>query len=230
MLEDLGLAAWNALAVPLLLAGGGGFVVQLGDRRDALAGVVQAAAVLAAIAAVATRPPRDLAAGQRDGVALQVAFIGPFIGAVAFVSGSASAYLGFPVDGMLILAAFVAIVAAMAFGDHLPTLDTGVRRALLTPFVFICAGIFNGLAADMLQGLDVGKLIGAAVVDETGFGIFVVGMLVAGIGAFYAALVAAPRALILRESVIGCVAWPLRFVFFLLSALVGVGWLSAIGV
>jgi len=66
-------------------------------------------------------------------------------------------------------------------------------------------------------------------VDKTGFGLFVVGMLVAGIGAFYAALVAAPRALILRESVIGCVAWPLRFVVFLLSALLGIGWLSAIG-
>lgn len=229
MLEDLGLAAWNAVAVPLLVTSGGGFVIQLGDRTDAVAGVVQVAAVLAAIAAVATRPPRDPDAREQDGAALQVAFVGPFIGAVTFVSGSASTYLGVPVDGLLIVAAFVAVVAAMAFADRLPTLDAGMRRALLAPFVFICAGIFNGLAADMLQGLDVGQLIGAAVVDETGFGLFVVGMLIAGIGAFYAALVAAPRALILRESVIGCLAWPLRFVVFLLSALLGIGWLSAIG-
>jgi hypothetical protein len=145
---------------------------------------------------------------------------------VAFVAGSASAYLGLDLEGPVVGTAFIAILAAMVFGDRLPTIDAGLRRALLAPFIFVCAGIFDGFAADLLRDLDVGELIGALAVDETGFGLFIVGMLLAGLAAFYAALVVAPRVLVAPESGAGWLVWPARFALFLVSAVLGIGWLT----
>jgi hypothetical protein len=122
------------------------------------------------------------------------------------------------------------ITAAMVFGDRLPVIDAGVRRALVLPFIAVCAGVFNGFAADILGDLDVGELIAAARVEETGFGLFIVGMLVAGLAAFYAALVVAPRMLVDPEAIGGCLHWPVRFVIYIVSAALGIGWLAALGV
>jgi hypothetical protein len=224
--EDVGLAAWNALGVPVAAASGAAAVVRLGDEPDMVAGTLQLLAVLGAIVAVATRPAGVAAEPGPATFALRVGFIGPFMGAVAMVSGSVSGYLGLGVDGLLVAAGFVAVVAALALGDRLPVLPAWVRRGLLVPFLLVCAGIFDGLAADLLQELDVGELIGALRVDATGFGLFVVGLLLAGIAAFYAALIVSPRVLVERQSPAGWLVWPVRFVLFLASALLGIGWLT----
>jgi hypothetical protein len=144
------------------------------------------------------------------------------------VAGSASAYLGLGIDGLVVGTAFIVITAAMVLGRRLPVIDAGLRRALILPFILVCGGIFNGFAADILDGLDVGALLASVTVDETGFGIFVVGMLLAGLGAFYAALVVAPRLLVAPEAGGGCLVWPARFVLYIVSAVLGIGWLSVI--
>jgi len=47
--------------------------------------------------------------------------------------------------------------------------------------------------------------------------------------AFYASLVVAPRMLVDPEAVAGgCLVWPLRFVLYLVSAALGIGWLAAL--
>jgi len=185
--------------------------------------------VLGAIVAVATRPTGSIATGMPLGTDARLAFYGPLVGAVAFVAGSASAYLGLGIDGPVVGTSFLVITAAMVFADRLPVIDAGLRRALVFPFIAVCAGVFNGFAAEILGDFDVGQLIASLRVDETGFGLFIVGMLVAALAAFYAALVVAPRMLVDPEAISGCLLWPVRFVIYLVSAALGIGWL-AIGV
>jgi hypothetical protein len=228
--EDLLLAAWNVAGVPIVAASSLAPVLSLGDAPDPAAGLIQLLAVLGAIVAVATRPTGSIAvAVPVGGTDARLAFLGPLVGAVAFVSGSASAYLGLGIDGPIVGTSFLVITAAMVFGDRLPVIDAGLRRALVLPFIAVCGGIFNGFAAEILGDLDVGGLIASLQVDETGFGLFIVGMLVAALAAFYASLVVAPRMLVDPEAVGGCFLWPLRFVIYLVSAALGIGWL-AIGI
>ena len=225
--EDLLLAAWNAVGVPLVALSVLGPVLTLGDEPDPVAGIVQLIAVLLAIVAVATRPTGSIPSAEPLGTDGRLAFYGPLVGAVAFVAGSASAYLGLGIDGFVVGTSFLIITGAMVFGDRLPVIDAGLRRALVIPFIAVCGGVFNGFAAEILADFDVGQLITSLTVDETGFGLFIVGMLVAALAFFYASLVVAPRMLVDPEAIAGgCLLWPLRFVLYIVSALLGIGWLA----
>ncbi len=227
--EDLALAGWNVAAVPLLALGGSAPVLQLGDAPDAVAGWIQLLAVIGAIAAIATRPSgTPLPAVQTGTIDARMAFIGPLVFAIMFVAGSASTYLGLSLEGAVVGTAFLVIVAAMVLGDRLPTIDATLRRAMLLPFVLVCAGIFDGFAAQLLGDINVPDLIASLRVDQTGFGLFVAGMLLAGLAVFYAGLVVAPRALAAPETRSGCLVWPARFALFIVSAVLGIGWLTAV--
>jgi hypothetical protein len=227
--EDFALAAWNAGAVPLLALSGSAPILRLGDAPDPVAGWIQLLAVIAAIVAIATRPAgTPLPALQSGTIDARMAFIGPLVFAISFVAGSASTYLGMDLEGPVVGSAFLVIVAAMVLGDRLPTLNAGLRRALLLPFVLVCAGIFDGFAAQLLGDADVPALIASLRVDQTGFGLFVAGMLLAGLAVFYAGLVVAPRALAAPETRSGCLVWPARFALFVVSAVLGIGWLTAV--
>jgi len=227
-IEDVLLAAWNAAGVPLVATAGLSPIITLGDAPDPVAGLIQLVAVLGAIVAVATRPTGSVAVAEPLGTDARLAFYGPLVGAVTFVAGSAAAYLALGIDGLVVGTSFIVITAAMVFGNRLPVIDAGLRRALVVPFIAVCAGVFDGFAADILGDLDVPALIGSLTVDETGFGLFIVGMLVAALAAFYASLVVAPRMLVDPEAVGGCLVWPLRFVLYLASAALGIGWLAAL--
>lgn len=230
--EDLALTAWNAVVVPVLGSGGGAPLLALGEPPTPIVGIIQLLAVLGAMIAIATRPT-GVTPPQLDGDNSRYALIGPWIGAIAFVAGSASAHLGTALDGPVIGLAFVTIVAVMILNDRLPTVDAGIRRALVLPFILVCAGLFDAFAADLLRGVDLVGLFQAAQIDETGFGFFVLGMLLAALSMFYWMFVVAPRILVTPEEAvsgpIGCVTWPLRFVLFILSSLIGIGWLAAVG-
>jgi hypothetical protein len=227
--EDFILAAWNLVGVPVVATTALGPILSLGDTPDSIAGIIQLIAVLGLIVAVATRPTRSVAGVSPLGTDARLAFYGPLVGAVAFVSGSASAYLGLGIDGLVVGSSFIVITAAMVFADRLPVMDAGLRRAIVLPFIAVCAGVFNGFAADIVGDLDVGTLITSLRVDETGFGLFIVGMLIAALAFFYASLVVAPRMLVDSEAIDGCLIWPVRFVLFVISAALGVGWLTVVG-
>lgn len=228
--EDLLVAGWNVAGIPLLAMSAAAPVLELGDTPSFPAGMVQLLSVIGAIVAVATRPAGlPVAPGPGGGIpGTSLALMGPLTFAVALVAGSASGHLGLDLDGPLIGLAFLALVVVAVFGHRLPTIDAGVRRALILPFTLVSAGIFNGFAAELLADLDVPALISALTVDETGFGLFILTMLVGGLGTFYMALVMAPRVVVEPESTAGCVAWPIRFALYLVSAVVGIGWLTAL--
>lgn len=137
-IEDLLLAGWNAVGVPIVVAGGLAPAISLGDAPDPIAGIIQLGAVLGALVAVATRPTGSIPSAEP-------------------------------------------------------------------------------------------QLIASMRVDETGFGLFIVGMLVAALALFYASLVVAPRMLVDPEAFEGCLLWPLRFVLYLVSAALGIGWLTILG-
>jgi hypothetical protein len=195
-LEDLGLAAWNAVGIPVVASSASGPVVRLGEEPHLLAGVIQLLAAAGAIVA---------------------------IGGIAFVAGSSSTYLGAELDGLITGTAFLAAVAAISFSDHLPVLASQIRRLIVLPFILVSAGIFNGFAADILQGFDPALLSLSSFSAEGGLILFIGLMLLGGLAAFYAALVAAPRALADPEHA-GFV--PIGFVVYVLSALLGIGWLA----
>jgi hypothetical protein len=226
-LEDLGLAAWNAVGIPVLALSSAAPVLQLGDEPNAFAGWVQLLAVVGAIVAIATRPAGS--GPSRDPiptVGIVMAFMGPMIGGIAFVAGSASTYLGGDVDEPVVGIAFLAAVCAMVFADHLPVLDAGLRRLLLLPFILVSAGIFNGFAAELLGGLDPGLFSAASLSAEGGLILYLLIMVLGGVGAFYAALVAAPRILAEPDRFS---FWPVGFIVYLVSALLGIGWLANAG-
>lgn len=226
--EDLLLAAWNVVGIPLVAVSALAPVLAAGGEPSTPAGLLQLASVAGAIVAIATRPAGVPAPRPDADGGLRYALFGPLIAAVAFVAGSASDHLGTAVDGPLIGITFLVIVGAMAFGDRLPVIDAGVRRALIVPFIAICAGLFNGFAADLLEGMDVGQLVAALTVDETGFALFIIGMILAGLAFFYASLVVAPRVLVAPEEGGGWLIWPARFVLYVASAVLGIGWLTVI--
>jgi hypothetical protein len=225
-LEDGVLAAWNALGVPLVALSALRPVVELGNEPHLLAGVIQLLAVLGAIVAIATRPT-----GSQPGalpvptMGMLTVVVGPLIGGIAFVAGSASSYLGVALDGPAIGIAFLAATAVMAFGNRLPVLDAGIRRLLVVPFILVTAGIFNGFAADLLSGLDLQLLSSAGLSEEGGLFLFFAFMLLGGLAFFYASLVAAPRILADPEH---SGFWALRFVVYVVSAVLGIGWLTAL--
>jgi len=225
--EDFALAAWNAAGIPLLSASSLGPMLQLGDAPNPGAGIVQLVAVIGAIVAIATRP-----AGSQPGAepgpagAVLMLYMGPLIGGIAFVAGSASSYLGLELDEPITGIAFLAAVAAITFANHLPVLDAVVRRLLVLPFILVCAGVFNGFAADILEGFDPALFALSSFSAEGGLVLFVGILLLGGLAAFYAALVAAPRALADPEHV-GFL--PIGFVLYVVSALLGIGWLATGG-
>jgi hypothetical protein len=224
-LEDAAIAGWNALGVPLVALSALKPVIELGAEPNVAAGIIQLAAVVAAIVAIATRPAGSAPLTASGNLASLPYLIGPLVGAIAFVSGSASAYLGITIDEPAILIAGLAIVAAMAFGDRLPVIDATLRRALILPFILICSGIFNDFAANLLSGLDIRDFVGASSSAEGGFVLFLGVLILGGLAAFYLALIAAPRAL---ADPAHPGLWPIRFLVYLLSAIFGIGWLSVL--
>lgn len=226
--SDVLLAGWNGVGIPLVAASSLLPVISLASEPNAAAGAVQLLAVIGAMLAIATRPRGSAAVPEAPPVDGRLAFLGPLVLAMMLVAGSAATYLALEIEGIVVAIAFIAILASLLFADALPVVDPVLRRLLIAPFIAICAGVFNGFAADLLRDVDIGSLVATLQVDDTGFAIFVLGMLLAGLAMFYASLVVAPRLIADPEADHGWIVWPARFVLYVVSALFGIGWLTAI--
>ena len=225
--EDFVLAGWSAVGVPLAAISGGEQLLRFGGEPSLPAGLIQLAAVVGAIVAVATRPPGQVPVPGRPPFGGTIgAYFGPLTFAVALVAASASDHLGLNVEGLVSGIGFVIILGAFLLGDRLPVLDARLRRALVMPFVLVCAGIFDGFSAELLADINLLELAQAAAVEETGFALFILTMLTAALGMFYFALVAAPRQI--ADPAPGCAPWPVRFAVFLISSAIGIAWLTAL--
>jgi hypothetical protein len=219
--EDLGLAAWNLVSIPVGVAIGGSWS---GSDRDPLVGIIEVLAILGVIVAIATRTPEapPLQADSFRGWILA----GPLIGATSLIGSNASDRLGLDL-GILGAVTLVSIVAAFVLADRLPVLPELQRRLLTAPFIFLTAGFFSDFMAGLLDGVDLADLAGSvfggssAPPEQVALAGFLLFALLAGSAAFYAMLVMAPRELSAPEP--HPRVWLLRFLVFLVTAVLGAG-------
>ena len=154
-------------------------------------GLVMLLSLAGAVASIGLRPvtrqPALRAAGRVQ--TPRYALVGPLLGALWLVGGlrrGAIRDVGRLADrdpG----GAGAAGLAAAGGNRFLPEVaEPEVRRALVTPFILVCTGIFLNFAGSILGGLDVGAMIREAPAVGTSFALFVAIMLLGGLAAFYA--------------------------------------------
>jgi hypothetical protein len=222
--EDLALAAWNLVSIPVGVALAGSWS---GSDRAPLVGLIEVLALGGMIVAVGTRtagtPPIQAESFRGWLIA------GPLIGAAGFIGANASDRLGLDL-GLLGAVTLLTIVGAFVFADRLPVLPELHRRLLTTPFVFLTAAFFTDIVAGVLDGMDLGDLaravfVGSSAAPEQLMVAVIVGFaLLLAAAVIYAMLIVAPRELAAPEPNPG--VWVARFVVFVVSAAIGAGgWL-----
>jgi hypothetical protein len=220
-LEDWLLVGWVALASPLLyrVQGSAG----LFDSGHPLAGFIDLVAVLGALACLAVRrPAADVA---RETSFVDRGAVGPFVGGLLLVLISAFTALNAaqPVVLAVLAGAIVLLVLVRVLVPPLPAV---ARRALVSPFVMVTAGIFWSLTEGIVGGSTGGGAFGLDTVQllRTPPALL---FLAAFSAVYYAMLVYAPRQIADREG--GIIAWGLRYTAFALSVILGLGWLRIVG-
>ncbi len=218
-IEDVVLSAVLVVA-PVLLgdrgaasAGSAG-----GGDVDVLGGLIYIVAVIGAIACLATRVPGESRLDSRERPDARLAAFGPLVGGIGFVGGDGVRKLGLDGGEIFMGITFVVALLAFALADRLPVVRPHVRRALVTPFVLVAAGIFEGIVGDITRGLDPAALVNVPAA-ELGLVATVAAIFVLAAAVFYAMLVYAPREL--AEPGTPGRAWVVRFALFVASTVIG---------
>ena len=224
--EDLLLAGWIVLAAPLLAQAGGS--AGPFDTGHPVVGLLALAGFCGALTCLATRGPEPaggtaLSAG-RAGV-LSSGSVGPLVGGLMLVGGTAFAELGWAPEAVF-GPTFLAVIVLGLLESRLPVVPTAVRRALVTPYLLTAGGLFWNIVRAVTGGLDFSQLGGALPGLSSGAAI-VVGILTLGAAVYYAMLIYAPRQIAEREG--GPIVWLARFGLFVVSVGFGFGWLSLLG-
>jgi hypothetical protein len=219
--EDWLLAAWVAVASPILFrqqGGEGPF-----DAGAPLLGALRLLAVAGTLICLAARRPPQGVTDHRSSVVLGGA-IGPLVGALLLVtiSGFTGLDLGSGVGVVLII---VAVVAMIAVHVAVPPLPTPVRRALVTPFVLVSGGLFWTFIA-AISG-EPGSATPAVGVSNPRTALAAIGFLIAFSAVFYTMLIYAPRQVADRDG--GLVTWVLRYALFVAGVVFGLAWPRLLG-
>ena len=218
--EDWLLAAWVAVASPLLGASGtqgsGPF-----DPGHPVVSVFRLSAVVAALACLITRTS-DAKPAPDDGIINRGA-MGPLVGGLVLVGVSGASGLALTEAG-----AWAVLIAAIALlvGVRIrwPALPGTVRRALVTPFILAAGGIYWGVLDGVTNGQSVlGMTAGADLREVAPLAAF----LLAFSAVYYAMLVFAPRQVAEREG--SPLSWLIRFGLFGASLIFGLAWLRPFG-
>ncbi len=215
--EDIALIGTMLLAPTL--GGSSGLANRLlsGDH-DPLLG---AWALIAAVGAIAALASRVLGESDIDDQRRWL-LLGPFMGALTLIGGSAFALLGIGDSAPFIVVAAAVVVGAFVFADRLPVVGRPLRRVLVTPFVLLSGALLQSFVVDIggaLGGsINVGDLLAQpdalVLVPE----ILLIVAMVSWI--FYAMLVFAPRELASPGDTTR--AWAVRFGLFFVTLLIGV--------
>jgi hypothetical protein len=194
----------------------------LGDSHSSAGGLVALLAVLGAIAAVVTRIPGEARVEpRRPGAdAQRLWMIGPFIGAVGFISVNSLGRLGLPGVDLLVAAALIAVVASVFLTHRLPVVPRTLRRLLVAPFVLLSGAFFQSLLVDVVDGLggESGPIAGLRA--DPVLLVYILLLVVIAAGIFYMMLVFVPRELADPGGSTG--AWAVRFVLFVASLLAAI--------
>jgi hypothetical protein len=213
------MAGWVAVASPILFRSGG----DRGpfDAEQPLQGLLRLGAVLCVIVCLAVRRPPE-ASTKTEPSLLNRGAVGPLVGGILLVTISGFTALDTPsrfVLPVLVGAAIVAVVVRFAA----PPLPTIARRALVSPFVIVTAGIYWNLIAQLTGGHGFTITPSQAIADPHTAEL-ILGILVAFSAVYYAMLIYAPRQIAEREG--GLVEWAIRYVLFAVSIFLGIGWLG----
>ena len=224
--EDWLLAGWIVVAAPLLAVAGGS--AGPFDSGHPLTGLLLLTGFAGAIACLATRSSDTESAGPSPArwSVLDSGAVGPLVGGLLLVGGTAFAELGFDP-----LAAFyptiVAVLVLSVAQSHLPAVPTSVRRALVTPYLLSAGGIFWSIVHIVTAGMDLRGQFGTSLTGLSSGVATVLGILTLCAAVYYAMLIYAPRQIADREG--GAIAWLARFALFLASVILGISWLSLLG-
>lgn len=226
-IEDVLLFGWLVLLQPLLAGlGSEGRFADLSREDDPLVGLVYLAAAAGAVVALATRSPGE-GAFEFESVRTPRSYaMAPFMAAVALIASIGAENTGIASAETAFVPAAAVTVVSFVFYNRLPTMAPNKRRALMAPFVLVCAGIFDGTMAGVFDSVDVGDLFSATGGDFQAL-VGVLALLVLFSLPFYMMFVFAPRQVTEREGT--WFAWGARYGLFLVGAIAGVGWLAAIG-
>ncbi len=218
-LEDLAMAGWVVVASPVLFRLGG----DKGpfDAGQPLEGVLRLIAVLGVLLCVAARPAPTTQGAGRVSI-LSSAAVGPLTGGLLLVAIGGFTALGLPSSGTLVLL-LVAAAAMVVVRVAIPPLPLLARRLLVSPFVMIAAGIYWSLIAEVTAG-HAFSLTPQLVASDPHAVELIVGFLVAFSAVYFAMLIYAPRQVAEREG--GRVEWLVRYLAFVASILLGIGWLG----
>ena len=225
--EDALLFGWLVLVLPLISSlGSGDRFASLAPEDDALVGLAYLVAAAGALVALATRSPGESRFDFESPNSPRSYALMPFMAALTLVASIGAENTGIASAEAVFAPVAAVTVVCHLFYNKLPTLSPNTRRVLMAPCVLVCAGIFNGTMADVLDSIDVGDLFDA-VGGDPGALLGVFALLVLFSLPFYAMFVFAPRQI--TESEGTWPAWAARYGVFLVGAIVGVGWLAAIG-
>jgi hypothetical protein len=212
--EDWLLAAWVAVATPLLFRAEGGSGPF--DSGAPLLGVIRLAAVLGALICVSCRRHPN---APRERSLIGVGAIGPLTGGLLLVAISGFTALGVTSGAGIALVA-VAAVAMIAVHVLLPPLSIVARRVLVTPFVMVAGGLFWTFIAAVTG--EPGSATPAAAIANPQTAVAAAGFLLAFSAVYYAMLVYAPRQVAEREG--SLVTWVLRYALFVAGVVFGLAW------
>jgi len=215
------MAGWVAIASPLLFRAGG----EKGpfDPDQPLQGVLRLGAVLCVVICLAARRPVQ-PDGQAEPPALNWAAVGPLTGGLLLLT--ISGFVALDASSEVVLPLLIAVlVVGVVVHFALPPLPLLARRALVTPFVMIAAAIYWNVIAQVTGGGGF-RLTPAQAIGDPHTAELILGFLAAFSAVYYAMLIYAPRQVAGREG--GVLEWGIRYVLFLASIVLGIGWLGAL--
>jgi hypothetical protein len=150
--------------------------------------------------------------------------VGPFVGGLLLVT--ISGFTALDAGSQLALPALVLAAILAAFVHFaVPPLPVIARRVLVTPFVAVAAGIYWNVIAELTGGHGF-TITPTQALSDPHAAELILGFLVAFSAVYYAMLIYAPRQVATREG--GLVEWVIRYALFVVSVLLGVGWLGAL--
>jgi hypothetical protein len=219
--EDLVLAGWVVIVGPVLFRASG----DKGpfDPDQPLQGLLRLGAVLCVVACLAARRA-PVPQGKDEPSMINRGSVGPFVGGLLLIT--ISGFTALDIGSEFVLPALV-LAAAVAIVVHfvVPPLPVLARRALVTPFVAVAAGIYWNVIAQLTGGHGF-TVTPSQVISDPHTAELILGVLIAFSAVYYAMLIYAPRQIATRDG--GFFEWGIRYALFVVSVFLGVGWLGAI--
>jgi hypothetical protein len=219
-IEDLLIAGWVAIASPLIFR----FDGKKGpfDPDQPIQGLVELAAVLGVLLCLAARQKVDPASPPQPSL-VNRGVVGPLVGALLLVTISGFTALGAPTAAIyIVLIATAAGMVAIRIAG--PPLNVLARRALVSPFVVVAAGLYWTFIESVMGSVGAATIHRLAPLNPQSAPALL--FLFAFSAIYYAMLIFAPRQIAEREG--GVIQWLLRYAAFVVSIVLGIGWLSVL--